>query len=795
MLSFIIYKVFLKIQKSILTWVFSYDRINIIDLGEFMGIINKAKTVASDVYTDLTSHWKKPQKGNSVSYKEIVNYSVGGMGVNIIAYVAGMLSFGAANTLLGSAIGIRPMHLQYMATILSVLNVFLFMIRGYLVDNTRSKMGRFRPYLAFMGIPIVILTIVFVFLPFEHMSYIQKLFSTFAFGLMVAIFIPLVSDTYTELNSVISPNSQERTKIITISSLVFSFAPTVYLFLVPFLSEYTGGLTNIATYRYIVAPLGVLGAVLIMFVAFGTKERVVVSKTYVQKVGLIEGCISIFKNKYWWIRTVAGLVSFLEGACGVLFGWIFIYGSQNMVQYATLTTVLGSASGIAMLITPFLLNKLGNRKVLLYHNALNIVFIVCIMLVFRSTILYFFFLYLNTVVNQLSIVYNPSMHAEVKDYSQYISGKRMDFTFGAAGQILLPITIITGLFIPFIYEGMGLTFNYDILYDPVVRNSMFYILCVLSVVGAALNLIPFFFYRLSREKHKQIIWILNYRKAQDDYINGGLENISDSTIAEVVEGYNYIFEVKDKEFPILKEYKAKIKQARQLPKSTEEEKLIRKTSIKNAKVDLFKARGLIEDKLGINEFSLKELSKYDRNDVKLKIALSEIICKTDIMNMYGFNEKLTIPNEYRSDKNLTKLVEKMNKKVSKMVANMNKHYADGLNTNLYAELDSALAMPDTNNKEDYKLKKEAIKRAEKAIIKFERIMKPWLEADKLLKQYANRDFINDLIAVYPETRERLDEEQRLHNESEAQRIKERKEELALIKELKKQNKKDKKEKK
>ena len=37
--------------------------------------IQKIKTVASDVYTDVRLHWKKPAKGNYISYREIGAYS------------------------------------------------------------------------------------------------------------------------------------------------------------------------------------------------------------------------------------------------------------------------------------------------------------------------------------------------------------------------------------------------------------------------------------------------------------------------------------------------------------------------------------------------------------------------------------------------------------------------------------------------------------------------------------------------------------------------------------------------
>ncbi len=82
---------------------------------------------------------------------------------------------------------------------------------------------------------------------------------------------------------------------------------------------------------------------------------------------------------------------------------------------------------------------------------------------FKLPILFFVFMYLNTAINSTSMVYGPVHAAEVKDSIQYQSGLRVDFTLGAAGMIAMPITIATGYAIPFVYEAMGLTFNFNVV--------------------------------------------------------------------------------------------------------------------------------------------------------------------------------------------------------------------------------------------------------------------------------------------------------------------------------------------
>lgn len=250
--------------------------------------LSSLKEKAKNVYIDVTTHWNRPGKGNSIPYKEMLNYGIGGMGATIILYLSSYFTFSAGSTLFGSIIGIRPTHLQNMATALLVLNLFLFIIRGHIVDNTRTRIGRFRPYVIVMGVPIVVLTFIFMFLDFEHMSYMKKLICVFSFGVAIQALVPLVDSTYTELRTVMTPNSAERTVLITVSAITLSLAPTIYNFLIPILSDYTGGMISIETYRFIIAPLGIIGLILVLFAGFGCKERVVQSKEYVQKVGFLK---------------------------------------------------------------------------------------------------------------------------------------------------------------------------------------------------------------------------------------------------------------------------------------------------------------------------------------------------------------------------------------------------------------------------------------------------------------------------------------------------------------------------
>ena len=688
--------------------------------------MNVAKLV-SGVFKDVTSHWKRPAEGNFVSYKEIVNLGLGGMGNNFTMVLVGYMGLNAGNTLLGSTIGIRPLHLQYMLTVQTVLNVLFFFIRAHIVDNTRTKWGRFRPYIAFMGIPLAIMSVIFVFLPFQTMAYNDKLICVFVFAITISMIQPLFTDTYTEIQTVITPNSEERAKVISINSIIFSAAPTITGLFVPILSNMTGGYTNINTYRYVLAPVTILGLGLNFFTAIGCKERVVTSSTYVQKVGIIEGAFMIFKNKHWWIRTIAGLIGFLESATGVFFGWIYIYGVQDMTSYGLLNTVMGTASGIAMAITPFLLKKLGNRKLLIYHNLINVFLLAILMFTFKVPTIMFIIMYLNNLINALSIVYNQVMHSEVKDYQQYICGYRMDFVFGLAGMITMPITLLTGYVIPYVYECFGLTTNYDILYDPNVRNSLFSVLCVLSIVGAVLNLIPFFFYSMSKEKHQNIVRVLRYRALFDDFETG---SFNADIIKNGVEAIRTGLELNNSSAPDLKALKAEIKTAH-----NGEQKAAAKKAYE-------KAKAFAADQAEVGIF-MEELNKFDTPLWKHKVEKARELIANDVDSLAFVSDSIVadakkLPKSTKEQREIRKYDIQQAKAIVKSGRLIKKNYPNGLVKPDENKVKAAYEMPDSTGAEN-KLRNKAIKEAEKELDLYYKTIAPYAAAQKLVHSYENRE--------------------------------------------------------
>lgn len=488
-----------------------------------------------DLVSSVKTHWTTPPEGRYVPYKEIAAYSVGGIGVKFVIYTAWYIGLSATSLLAGSALGLKNGDLVKLTMIATVIGIFLVPLRGMIIDNTRSSKGKFRPYLLYTGIPSGILLTGFAFLPFESMSYNQKLWTLFITYELLQLCYPFYDQAYTTLVQVMSPNSTERADVITISTFVYSLAPTILGFLVPILAGFTGGLEHINAYRIIMPIFGIGGALIGLFSYTGTKERIIVAKDYTPKVPFFKGIGAGIQNKYQWARSITGWLILLQGGVGSVTTWYFYYGikdvlglstQQQGVLNGTLTTILGAAATPAMLLAPLLIRKVGKRNLFIIYILGTTVSMIGMFLFIKQIWVLFAFTWLRAFFTTFTLITDGAMNADVLDYQQYKTGERLE---GLMAQFVTFIGTFIGMGITYLTNTVlmqntyGLTNNYDDLYKASFREPISKGMILLAIVGYVLSLIPFItMYTLTEEDHEGHIGVLKIRAALEDYATGAL---------------------------------------------------------------------------------------------------------------------------------------------------------------------------------------------------------------------------------------------------------------------------------
>ncbi len=492
-----------------------------------MSVIAKAK----GFLLDAKSQWKTPAEGKYVPYREVAAYSVCGTGVYFITSLVGLLALNSSSMAVATAIGIKALDLQTMNVISTLFMLLIAPTRAMLFDNTKSKMGKFRPYILYMGIPTAILSNLFVYLPYETMDYNQKVIAVTVVFTLLQFFSPFYLTAYQSLVQVMSPNSGERSWIIGISSIVYSFAPTVINPVLPQI----GKLEDINTYRIAFPIFCVIGIVVSVPCLLRTKERIIVPKDYVQKMRFFEGLRKASKNKYFWLINLSSWMGFLNAGYSYLFNWVFYYGMNNSDLFSIFTLIKGEASTPGLVLGAPLTNKLGKKRICLLSIAVQTACFGLMLTCYENYFLFFALMFIKDMFGALSIVYLPAMKADIMDYQQYKTGDRLEGFIEQSGQLIGSILGLgTGYVIPYLLSLNGLTDNYEDLYNADFRNPILRIVIFCSFIGTLISIIPFFFYDLTEEKRANMVTAFKIRALFSDFKEGkATDEAVVSTVKEI----------------------------------------------------------------------------------------------------------------------------------------------------------------------------------------------------------------------------------------------------------------------
>ncbi len=557
----------------------------------------KIKTLLSNVKT----YWKTPMKGRYMTFREIAAYSGGGIGAYMIITLGTACILGTGNTLISSSLGVDAVDMYILYVIAVLVNIPLTGIRANIIDNTRNKAGKYRPYIVSMGIPTAVICVLMVWFPYnllevwlpggeifgESYAYVAKCAIILVLNFFLHFFYYFFYDGYENLIHILSPNSQERADVSAVKCVVYSLAPSIVNLITPIIasSVFQTNTTDIRVYRLLYPILGIFGIALCIVVYKYTSEKIIQAKTHVIKIRFTDALRAVAKNKYFWIISLAGWIGFLESAYLNIMNWIYNYGGACSGKvFGLVITIYGNASLWGMLLAPACIKRWGKKAVLVVTNLFNVVFIL-MMLPFTQEInsltiwLILGCLYLNAFMGSFAHILNPAIQADIRDYQQYQTGERIDGMFSAVATIGTVITLLTSSVLPAVYEKGGITkenaarvtsnpeilsrmlgdgktvgqilseqlamgqdnYNnaYSALYDTDILISLLHVLIIISAIGALMNVIPYVWYDFSERKQKSVVRVLKVRAMFEDYGNNALSD------EDLTDGYELILNARE----------------------------------------------------------------------------------------------------------------------------------------------------------------------------------------------------------------------------------------------------------
>ena len=404
-----------------------------------------------------------------------------------------------------------------------ILSVFILTsvaavyFRIILMKKFSKKYGKYKPWLLFAGVPIAVLLSAITFFPYEIMTYTQKLVASNLVFALLGIFMFNYTGSLQSLTYVVSSSAKERTKIISITSIVNGLLRSIYGMIFPVVAVLTGGMLNITTYRVFIPIFCVISLVLSFFIIL-PQERVIQSKEHVVKVEFKRGLKEVLRNKYLWLTNISGILYTLNGVAGPVLSWMFVYSLKMEWAMGIATAVAGLSSTPANLMTPWLVKKFGIRNTYIWCRFIQVALfgVLALGVMQSSMIIYVLGALLMSIFSTPANALNKSYASIVWDYQQYISNERLDGFMGVFTYLSTPIGLLMGYILPFLLTRNGLTTDWDILFDLSISKGIFIIHIVVAAASVLLSAIPFLFFDLQEDGHNKIIEELRKRAQQEE---------------------------------------------------------------------------------------------------------------------------------------------------------------------------------------------------------------------------------------------------------------------------------------
>ncbi|WP_174727860.1 MFS transporter [Mesobacillus harenae] len=312
-----------------------------------------------DVHTKLTDSVKP-------GHKEMLNYGIGFFGIILVWTLVGTFLTFYYTDVAGISAGV-------VGTLMLVVRLFDGVTdigMGTLVDRTKSKHGKARPWILWMGIPLGVTTILLFSVP--DIGTTGKIVYAYVTYIMLILIYTAMSIPFKTLLGLMTQDPQGRS-LTNIYTGIFTMLSTLLITI--FAQPVAGAIGGKMGWTVVAVFCGIVISVT-SFLAFrATKERVGTSADGKEKRDLPfkTGLKSLFSNKYWLIITgycvIAYTLNALLAGAGLYYA-TYILGNTSYFSLIGLLLFLPTIIGFFFMAK--LVGRFGKRNIALFVSFLGI---------------------------------------------------------------------------------------------------------------------------------------------------------------------------------------------------------------------------------------------------------------------------------------------------------------------------------------------------------------------------------------------------------------------------------------
>ncbi|MBR6005363.1 MAG: MFS transporter [Clostridia bacterium] len=463
-------------------------------------------------------------KNSVIKRKEYFTYALGLFGYSsITGYISGYYNYFLTNCLL-----LSPAVIGTLMLVARIWDGVNDPIEGLIIDKTRTRAGKLRPYILVSILPLMALTVLmFTVPPFGDTG---KVVFTYIVYILYGTVCSFAGTVSSGMGCVATYDSRERNRFITVGSVFKSAgdaAPNVFIIIITFLVTKLLGEKSPYMNHHITAWVCGVGGALLFGLMWFNKERLIQEQ---EKVTLKESLTVLLGNRPLFLMVLSRFIGFgiyLSTAVQVYIAVYFLGGSDKMLMLG-IPTAAGSVVG--MLIVPWFANRFGLKKTYAVFSAFGAVTLTVLYFMGYNcltedgiNIPYYFVLFLTGIRYGNTNIVPNLMLADSLDYKEWKTGRRME---GSANAVMGLTTKVTGA-LSTALMNYGLVFykfvspvtdtltgkTMEQMQSAVTLNGMYLMFTIFPAVFGLLSVIPILFYDFEGEKKENILAQLRGRKA------------------------------------------------------------------------------------------------------------------------------------------------------------------------------------------------------------------------------------------------------------------------------------------
>lgn len=511
--------------------------------------------------------------GVGMQPKEAIAYGIAGFGQNFICTIIGSyltifltdaLLFGADGVTIGSVAG--SMAVAYLMLGTRIFDAFNDPIMGSVVDRTRTKWGKCRPYLKWMAIPIAVMTMICFFPGFQakatssfiivaivyviwsvvytvadvpywglstcmtndtvvrgNMLTITRLLCTLGAGI-VTVGVPIITGAVTgkykytadQIPQIMIDKASEISKMVATNGVTAKEAAESFIGTVINGQELANANTLKWTY-FICAAVLVLVALPMFFYGFKhTQERFTANDN---PPSLGHNLKLLFKNKELLLIVLSGVLGGARMVYTYTGGLYFAkYVLQNEGMYSLITLLVVPGGLVASLLVPWMSKKFTKKwAYIAVHLFGGVVMAVMYFVGYDKPwklVVAAVALVLLGIPQGVNNIITYAMIGDTVDYLEWKTGERGEGICFAMQTLINKIGMAVGAFIGVIsFAAAGI--NSETGYISAEGASTLWNMLVLSgVISMFACAVPMFFYTITEKRQKEMVAEIEARNAK-----------------------------------------------------------------------------------------------------------------------------------------------------------------------------------------------------------------------------------------------------------------------------------------